>query len=273
MFDNNEECKYNNKPKIRFCYITGPTGPTGPQGPTTIAVGNTITGLPDTQASVKNNGTLDNLILDFTIPKGSTGPIGPTGPQGKIGPIGITGATGPTGPIGPQGPRGNEGVAGPSGEQGPTGPTGPQGPTGAQGPEKTPAFGRKYDNSTNNINLQENVAQEIPLASNGPNFGITIETQNALTINESGTYKVDYFFSGSTNTNANVTVEIKQNQTPIGSTTIIKDTNANVDTDFIGSSINSFAAGDKISLNIESTSTITISPASGTSAYLNIFKL
>lgn len=249
MFDNNEECKYNNKPKIRFCYITGPTGPTGPQGPTTIAVGNTITGLPDTQASVKNNGTLDNLILDFTIPKGSTGPIGPTGPQGKIGPIGITGATGPTGP------------------------TGPQGPTGAQGPEKTPAFGRKYDNSTNNINLQENVAQEIPLASNGPNFGITIETQNALTINESGTYKVDYFFSGSTNTNANVTVEIKQNQTPIGSTTIIKDTNANVDTDFIGSSINSFAAGDKISLNIESTSTITISPASGTSAYLNIFKL
>ena len=43
--------------------------------------------------------------------------------------------------------------------------------------------------------------------------GITTDTQNALTITENGTYKVDYYFSGSTNTNANVTVEIKQNTT------------------------------------------------------------
>ena len=125
----------------------------------------------------------------------------------------------------------------------------------------------------NNINLQENVAQTIPLASNGPNSGIGVDTANALTINESGTYKVDYYFSGSTSQNANITVEINQNQTSIGSTTIIKDTTANVDTDFIGSSINSFAAGDKITLTIESTSTVTVTPTTGTSAYLNIYKI
>ena len=103
--------------------------------------------------------------------------------------------------------------------------------------------------------------------------GITTDTQNALTITENGIYKVDYYFSGSTNTNANVTVEIKQNTTPIDGSTIIKDTTANEEVDFIGSSINSFAVGDEIGLSIESTSQITVSPSSGTSAYLNIYKL
>lgn len=70
-----------------------------------------------------------------------------------------------------------------------------------------------------------------------------------------------------------MTVEIKQNTTPIDSSTIIKDTAANEEVDFIGSSINSFAIGDKIGLSIESTSQITVSPSSSTNAYLNIYKL
>lgn len=248
MFDNSkcnqEKEKYCKLPNN--CYLMGPTGPTGPRGPVTITVGNTQTGLPNSDARVNNSGTNDNVILDFVIPQGPTGPIGPEGPTGPQGLRGLTGTTGPQGP---------------------------QGPTGPTGPAATSAFGRKYDNSTNNINLQENVAQTIPLASNGPNSGIGVDTANALTINESGTYKVDYYFSGSTSQNANITVEINQNQTSIGSTTIIKDTTANVDTDFIGSSINSFAAGDKITLTIESTSTVTVTPTTGTSAYLNIYKI
>ena len=214
-----------------------------------------------------------------TGPRGETGATGPTGEPGEMGPQGPTGPTGEpgeTGPVGPRGPAGLDGIPGMEGPTGPTGepgPQGPQGPTGPTGPAATSAFGRKYDNSTNNINLQENVAQTIPLASNGPNSGIGVDTANALTINESGTYKVDYYFSGSTSQNANITVEINQNQTSIGSTTIIKDTTANVDTDFIGSSINSFAAGDKITLTIESTSTVTVTPTTGTSAYLNIYKI
>lgn len=184
--------------------------------------------------------------------------------------LGVMGPTGPTGPTGVAGPQGAQGIQGLTGEQGPTGPTGPTGPAGTS---SVAVFGRKYDNSTNTINLEANISQEIPLGSTGPSSGITTGTQNALTITENGTYKVDYYFSGSTNTNANVTVEIKQNTTPIGSSTIIKDTTANEEVDFIGSSINSFAIGDKIGLSIESTSQITVSPSSGTSAYLNIYKL
>lgn len=57
---------------------TGPTGPTGPAGPATINVGTTTTGEPGTPATVTNSGTDQNVILDFVIPAGATGPVGAT---------------------------------------------------------------------------------------------------------------------------------------------------------------------------------------------------
>lgn len=257
----------------------GIPGPTGPQGPATIAVGNVTTGAPGTSATITNSGTNENVILNFTIPRGATGatgrqglqgPTGPQGAQGAQGPQGQTGPTGPTGPKGDQGAQGPQGVAGPSGAQGLQGPTGPTGPA-AEIPTNT--YGRKYDTTENNITLEQNISQDIPLGSNGPSNGITLETQNKLTIPTTGIYKVDYYFSGSASTNADVTVNVKQNSTPIGSTTINKSLTANIDADFVGSTINSFTAGDKIGLSIESTEAATISPASDTSAYLNIIKL
>lgn len=105
--------------------ITGPTGPTGPQGdigPTgpqgiaaTITVGTTTTGEAGTDALVTNSGTLEDAILDFTIPAGITGPTGPQGDIGPTGPTGITGPTGPQGEIGPTGPQGEIGPTGPAG--------------------------------------------------------------------------------------------------------------------------------------------------------------
>lgn len=109
MFDNNCEC---NKDKYKLpngCFLMGPTGPTGPRGPASITVGITNTGLPNTNAEVSNSGTNDNVILDFVIPQGPTGPIGlqgPTGPQGLRGLAGTTGPQGPQGTIGPTGPAG-----------------------------------------------------------------------------------------------------------------------------------------------------------------------
>jgi len=83
--------------------VPGPTGPTGPQGPATITVGTTTTTAPGTAASVTNSGTNENVILDFSIPAGATGP---TGSQGLTGPTGATGPTGPQGLIGPTGATG-----------------------------------------------------------------------------------------------------------------------------------------------------------------------
>ena len=91
------------------CCVVGPTGPRGPQGPATITVGSTTTGEPGTNSQVTNSGTSENAILNFTIPRGATGPQGlqgETGATGPTGPQGLQGETGATGPTGPQGLQG-----------------------------------------------------------------------------------------------------------------------------------------------------------------------
>ncbi len=123
---------YNKNHSVQGCCcsnrgIIGPTGPTGPQGPATVTVGRTIQGIPGSEASVKNVGTNENSILEFTIPSGLNGATGPMGPQGIQGP---SGSIGPTGPMGTQGLPGVTGPTGPQGIQGETGPTGPAGEDG-----------------------------------------------------------------------------------------------------------------------------------------------
>ena len=109
---------------------TGPTGATGATGPTgaadTLVIRNTITGGPETKASVTDMGDNNNHILDFVIPCGIQGPKGDTGPQGQKG---NTGPKGEVGETGPQGPQGIQGIQGKTGPQGPEGPRGTLGPT------------------------------------------------------------------------------------------------------------------------------------------------
>lgn len=116
--------------------VPGPQGPKGDPGPVSVAVGSTTT-LESGNASVTNGGTSENVILNFSIPrgergaqgpKGDTGNTGPQGPKGDTGEIGPQGPKGDTGNIGPQGPKGNTGEIGPQGPKGDTGPEGPQGP-------------------------------------------------------------------------------------------------------------------------------------------------
>ena len=227
-----------------------------------------------------NNNCFDNKIkkiLDCGKQCNCTpiivGPTGPTGPQGLQG---IQGPTGPTGPTGPQGLQGLQGIQGPTGPTGPTGPAGPQGLQGIQGPTGPTAietYGRKYNTSTDNISLETNIAQNIPLGNNGPTNNITTATQNTLTITENGVYLVEYGFSGSSSTNATLTVEVNQNANAISGTSIVKTVTANNNTDFNSSTINSFAVGDEIGLSIKSSTTATITPANGTNAYLNIVRI
>lgn len=113
------DCYNKEHPNAGGCCCFGATGPTGPTGPAaaTITVRSTTTSEPGTDASVVNGGTNNNVLLDFTIPRGATGPAG------------ATGAAGATGPTGPQGLQGLQGVTGPTGAIGATGATGPTGAT------------------------------------------------------------------------------------------------------------------------------------------------
>lgn len=102
----NEEQK-----KYKFCYVQGPTGPKGERGipgPVSINVGVTETVEPYENAKVENEGTNEDVILHFKIPRGKQGI------EGKIGPQGIPGPKGDKGDIGPQGIKGDKGDPGPA---------------------------------------------------------------------------------------------------------------------------------------------------------------
>ena len=106
--------------KYQLCYVQGPTGPKGEQGnvgpqgdrgipgPASIDVGSTETIEPFEEAKVENVGTIEDVILNFKIPRGQQGL------EGKIGPQGIPGPKGEKGDIGPQGIKGERGDQGPS---------------------------------------------------------------------------------------------------------------------------------------------------------------
>lgn len=208
--------------------VIGPTGPTGPAGAATITVGSTTTTDPGTNASVTNAGTSDNVILNFSIPRGATGP---TGPQGEIG------------------------------------------PTGPAGAEYANEYASIYSTANDNITLTQDVLSTIPLVSTGPNQTLTPTPANNITVPETGTYKIDYFFQGATSTNGELTLEVTQNANPINSTSIIKDATANVDESIYGSAIVNLTANDQIGLGLSSSVAATVTPSSGTNAYLNIIKL
>ena len=83
----------------------------GSGGSSTVAVGSTTTGLPGTAAVVTNSGTATAAQLNFTIPRGDTGPQGIQGPVGATGPQGIQGPVGAMGLTGVDGPQGDPGLS------------------------------------------------------------------------------------------------------------------------------------------------------------------
>ena len=140
----------------------------------TVDVGSTVTGEPGSEASVTNSGTQQNVVLNFSIPRGATGAQGPKGDAGTDGAPGEQGPKGDPGPAGADGEPGPAGADGkaatiqvgsvtasapgsnprvinvgtenaavfnfllPRGETGPQGPAGNDGQDGAQGPQGDP---------------------------------------------------------------------------------------------------------------------------------------
>lgn len=223
----------HNKCKDKI-YVVGTPGPRGRDGAGTITIGTTTTGDPGTDASVTNSGTAQNAILNFTIPRGETGPTGAQGPQGE------TGATG---------------------EQGPAGEV------------ATNEYGYKYDTTNDSITLTANTVTTVPLAQTGPLNVITGSTENALTIGSTGTYKIDYFFNGISNIEGNITLSVYNNSNLLTGSTLTLNLETTDERNISGSIIASLSESDVITLGIESTTEIVVTPSSNTNAYLSIVKL
>ena len=223
----------HNKCKDKI-YVVGTPGPRGRDGAGTITIGTTTTGDPGTDASVTNSGTAQNAILNFTIPRGETGPTGAQGPQGE------TGATG---------------------EQGPAGEV------------ATNEYGYKYYTTNDVITLTANTVTTVPLAQTGPLNVITGSTENALTIGSTGTYKIDYFFNGISNIEGNITLSVYNNGNLLTGSTLTLNLETTDERNISGSIIASLSESDVITLGIESTTEIEVTPSSNTNAYLSIVKL
>ena len=93
----------------------------------TIRVGEVRSG---STASVVNSGTVNDVVLDFVLPKGDRGLQGIQGPRGEQG---LQGEPGPKGEKGDRGDRGLQGTRGPQGEKGEPGSKGEKGDKGDRG--------------------------------------------------------------------------------------------------------------------------------------------
>ena len=123
--------------------------------------------------------------------RGPRGLIGDSGPQGETGftggaVTGSTGATGSTGGTGATGPA--SGITGPSGTQGATGETGPD------GANLMPAFGSGTQKHTMEY-FRSGLPATITFDVLGPFQNIIPNLNGIFTINQSGTYAIDYFIN------------------------------------------------------------------------------
>ena len=172
---------------LNFVIPRGPTGPQstlpGPKGETgtaaTIAVGNTTTLAPGSNASVSNKGTSAAAVFDFGIPKGDTGPQGLKGETGATGTtpnvqVGstTTGSPGTQASVTRSGPDANPTFSFviPKGDTGPQGLKGDKGETGATGSASVGNKGPITVNSDTNWTINSGAVQPTMLATGHPTW-------------------------------------------------------------------------------------------------------
>jgi len=209
-----------------------------------------------------------DYLINFVIPQGPTGPQGLPGTNGITGPTGPQGIQGVTGPTGPQGLQGITGPTGPQGLQGITGPTGATGPANGLN-----AYGGKYSNTPQTINLTIGTQTQIPLANSMPNFNTTYTPANSITVTEAGTYEINYFSNVSVALGTTLTLAVRNNGTNIPATVISRILSVGVDSIYSGSVVVTLAAGAVIDMAISALLAVGVTLGSGVNATLSVKKI
>lgn len=162
----------------------------------------------------------------------------------------------------------------PQGPTGPTGITGTTGPTGATGPANgLNAYGGKYNNTSQTLNLTIGSATQIPLANNMPNLNTTYTPTNSITVTQAGTYEINYFSNVSAALGTTVTQAVRINGTNIPSTIISRILSVGVGSTYTGSTIVTLAAGDVIDMAISALLAVDLTLGSGVNATLSVKKI
>ena len=283
---------------------TGPTGPTGETGATGMTGATGPTG--ETGATGPTGATGD------TVEAGPTGPTGETGLRGNTGATGPTGESGPTGPTGVTGATGLRGDTGPTGAMGATGETGPtgatpvvtigptvtsepgtdadvastetadgieltftipRGDTGPGGGGGLLAYGGKYNDTAQTLNLLIGSQEQLPLAVDMPASNVDPSPVNSLQIQESGVYEINYMFNASASVGASVTLSVRRNGTIIPSTEEQHLLAVATESIYSGSVIENLSAGDLLDMAVSALAALTLSLSTGVTVTLSVKRL
>lgn len=195
----------------------------------------------------------------------------------------ISGPTGPKGEKGDKGDRGEQGLQGLPGERGlqgeigPTGPRGdigPQGPIGVKGdPGGIAAFAERYAHTKKTQSIQANTETIIELDNNGPLFNALYNQDNAITITDLGTYKIDYFLDFEPLEDTILTIGVYKNNTLIPGSDISGDGTSDYFSQLSGHIIVQLQPDDVLTLVLKTDKTANISFNGSTNAKLSIIKL
>ena len=283
---------------------TGPTGPTGETGATGMTGATGPTG--ETGATGPTGAKGDTGEAGPTGPtgetglRGNTGATGPTGESGPTGPTGVTGATGLRGDTGPTGAMGATGETGPTGATpvvtiGPTVTsepgtdadvastetadgveltfTIPRGDTGPGGGGGLLAYGGKYNDTAQTLNLLIGSQEQLPLAVDMPASNVDLSPVNSLQIQESGVYEINYMFNASASVGASVTLSVRRNGTIIPSTEEQHLLAVATESIYSGSVIENLSAGDLLDMAVSALAALTLSLSTGVTVTLSVKRL
>lgn len=152
--------------------------------------------------------------------------------------------------------------------QGPTGPIGPTGPSAGLS-----AYGGKYNNATQTLNLSIGTQTRLPLPSDMPNLNTTYTPNNSITVAQAGTYEINYFSNVSAALGTTVTLAVRNNGTNIPSTVLSRVLSVGVGSIYSGSVIVTLAAGDVIDIAISALLAVGVTLGTGVNTTLTVKRI
>ena len=134
------------------------------------------------------------------------------------------------------------------------------------------AFGGRYNDETQVIQLVVGSTQQIQLPSTMPNRR-TSYSGNTIQINEAGVYEINYFMNASVEVGALVTLAVRKNGENIESTVIERLLEADTGNFYTGSTIVELQSGDEIDMAISALVAVGVTLGTGVNATLSVKKL
>ena len=149
-----------------------------------------------------------------------------------------------------------------------------QEPTGVKGdPGGIGVYAERYMRTRQTLNLVADVENTLPLDNTGPILNARYTPNNAITIDEAGIYKIDYFITIESPTDVIFTLAVKKDQDIITGSDVNGDGITDYYTQLSGTIITQLLPEEVITLMLKASKTVNISFNGSTNAKINIIKL